>query len=289
MTKLFLDSDCEFTLEEAKKLNATLICMPYNIKGKEYIPYVDFKEYDPHEYFEILRGGVLPTTSALNPEDYIKYFEPEFKKGNDIFYIHFSTVMSGSFNSMRIALENLHEQYPERKFYEFDTKGITIMEYIVAREMAKLFNSGKSAEEVIAWGNENVDKFACYFFADDLKFFAKSGRVKGIAAVMGNLMGIRPILTMGTDGKMGSIGKVKGRVNAVAKLVDYVAELGTELDKYEIIIGHADNTSLVEALLKQLHERIGKDFKYIVVPVNPTAGAHCGPDTLGIAFRAIHR
>lgn len=289
MTKLFLDSDCEFTPEECKELNATLISMPYNIKGKEYVPFVDDEGYELHKYFEILRGGVIPTTSALNPEDYIRYFEPEFEKGNDVFYIHFSAAMSGSFNAMRIALENLKEKYPERKFYEFDTKGITILEYLIAREMAKLFNSGKSAEEVIAWGNENVDKFACYFFADDLKFFAKSGRVKGIAAVMGNLMGIRPILTMGQDGKMCSIGKVKGRVNAIAKLADYVKELGTEFDKYEIIIGHGDSTELTDALIEQLHARLGKDLKIRVVGINPTAGAHCGPNTLGVTFRSIHR
>lgn len=289
MTKLFLDSDCEFDLKEAQEYNATLICMPYDIKEKEIIPYVDFETFDPHAYYDMLRKGILPTTSALNPEDYIRYFEPEFAKGNDIFYIHFSTVMSGSFNAMRIALESLQEKYPERKFYEFDTKGITIEEYIIARQMAKMFNSGKTAEECIAWGNENVDKFACYFFADDLKFFAKSGRVKGIAAVMGNLMGIRPILTMGSDGKMTSIGKVKGRVNAINKLVDYVAELGEDLDKYEMIVGHADNIELAEALIKEIKTRIGENLNIIIRQVNPTAGAHCGPDTLGVAFHAIHR
>lgn len=289
MTRLFLDSDCEFTPEECKELNATLISMPYNIKGKEYIPYVDYKEFNSHEFFEILRGGVLPTTSALNPEDYIRYFEPEFKKGNDIFYIHFSAAMSGTFNAMRIALESLNEKYPERKFYEFDTKGITIMEYIVASNMAKMFNEGKTAEEVIAWGNENVDKFACYFFADDLKFFAKSGRVSGITAFMGNLIGIRPILTMNQEGKMVSVGKAKGRVNAIAKLVDYVQELGTELDKYEIVVASGDNDNLSNKLVKSLRERLGDKLKIKIFQINPTAGSHCGPDTLGVAFRAIHR
>lgn len=289
MIKLFIDSDGDFTLEQAKKWNATLICMPYQIKDKETIPYVDFKEFDYHAYYETLRKGVLPTTSALNPEDYIRYFEPEFKNGNDILYCHFSTAMSGSFNAMRLALNELKEKYPERKFYEIDTRGITIESYIITKKVAEMYNAGEKIEKILKWAETEVDKYACYFFADDLKFFAKSGRVSGIAGFMGGLIGIRPILTMGTDGKMGSCGKVKGRQNAILKLVDYVAELGEDIKNQTIVIGHADALYLVEELQKALEVRLGKGLKYDVVVVNPTAGAHCGPDTLGIAFYAKHR
>lgn len=289
MVKLFIDSDCDFTLEDAKNYNATMICMPFEMNGKETIPYVDWKEFDDHAYYDILRKGVLPTTSALNPENYISYFEPEFKKGNDIFYVHFSTVMSGSFNAMRLALEELKEKYPERKFYELDTKGITIEGHQVARWACELFKKGEPVEKILEKAKTEVDKFACYFFADDLKFFGKSGRVSGIAAFMGGLIGIRPILTMGSDGKMAACGKVKGRVNAMNKLVDMVQELGEDLENHVIYIGHADAPELVEQFKQTLTERLGKKIKMVVVPVNPTAGAHCGPDTLGVGFYAKHR
>ena len=289
MLKVFIDSDSDFTLEDAKKYNATLISMPYEIKGKEIKPYVDFEKFDGKTYYDTLRKGVLPTTSALNPEDYIGYFEPEFKAGNDIFYIHFSAAMSATFNSMRLALEELKKKYPERKFYEFDTKGITLEAYTIGREMLELLNAGKSVEEVLEWGNKEVDHYACYFFADDLKFFAKSGRVSGMAAFMGGIIGIRPILTMNSEGKMVAVGKVKGRRNAVAKLADIVQELGVDLDKHTIVIGHADAMHLVEEVEAELKARLGDKVKFDVVEVNPTAGAHCGPDTLGIAFYAKHR
>ena len=289
MVKLFIDSDCDFTLEDAKYYNATMICMPFEMKGEETVPYVDWKEFDDHAYYDILRKGVLPTTSALNPDNYIEYFEPEFKKGNDIFYCHFSAAMSGSFNAMRLALNELKEKYPERKFYEIDTKGITLESYIITKKVAEMFNAGEKIEKILKWAETEVDKYACYFFADDLKFFAKSGRVSGIAGFMGGLIGIRPILTMGVDGKMGSCGKVKGRVNAIKKLVDYVEELGVDVKNQVICIGHADAMYLVDELKAALEERFGKGLKYDVVPVNPTAGAHCGPDTLGIAFYAKHR
>lgn len=289
MVKVFIDSDSDFTLEQAKEYNATLISMPYEIKGKEVKPYIDFETFDAHKYYDTLRKGVIPTTSALNPEDYKAYFEPEFKAGNDIFYIHFSAAMSATFNSMRLALEDLQKKYPERKFYEFDTKGITLQAYIIATEMLKQLKAGKSVEEVLEWGNKEVDHYACYFFADDLKFFGKSGRVSGIAAFMGGIIGIRPILTMNSEGKMVPVGKVKGRRNAVTKLVDYVQELGVEPETHTLVIGHADAMHLVEEIQTELKNRFGNNLTFEVIPVNPTAGAHCGPDTLGIGFYAKHR
>ena len=290
MVKIFLDTDCDFTLEHVKKWGVTLISMPYEMKGIEYKPYKDYKTIDFHDYYDILRKGTIPTTSALNPEDYISYFEPEFEAGNDIFYIHFSAAMSASFNSMRLALEELKKKYPKRKFYEIDTKGITIEGYIVAKEAVRLVREeGKSPEEVVKWAEKEVDKYACYFFADDLKFFGKSGRVSGIAAFMGGIIGIRPILTMNSEGKMVPVGKVKGRRNAVMKLADYVQELGEDLENHTIVIGHADAMHLVEEIETELINRLGNKLKFDVIDVNPTAGAHCGPNTLGIAFYAKHR
>jgi len=190
---------------------------------------------------------------------------------------------------MRLALEDLKEKYPDRKLYEIDTKGITIESYIVTKAAVELFLAGKPVEEIIEWSKTEVDKYACYFFADDLKFFAKSGRVSGFAAFMGGIIGIKPILTMGSDGKMASIGKVKGRKNAIVELVNYVEKLGVDLDKHEIVLGHADAMYLVEELKAELIKRFGNNLKFDIVEVNPTAGAHCGPDTLGVAFYAKHR
>jgi len=106
---------------------------------------------------------------------------------------------------------------------------------------------------------------------------------------MGGIIGIRPILTMNSEGKMLPVGKVKGRRNAVMKLADYVQELGEDLENHTIVIGHADAMHLVEEIETELINRLGNKIKFDVIDVNPTAGAHCGPDTLGIAFYAKHR
>lgn len=291
MIKIFVDSDSDFTKEQCEKWGINLISMPYEFKGKEVKPYIDFEKFDAKKYYNELRKGIIPSTSALNPEDYIKYFEPVFANGDDIFYIHFSAQMSGTFNSMRLALDTLKEKYPNRKFYELDTLGITLCAYAIGKDVIEKVMAGEEVKDVIAWAEQARQHYATYFFADNLKFFGKSGRVSGMAAFMGGIIGIRPILTMNAEGKMVPVGKVKGRRNAVLKLCDYVEELGVDFNKHAIVFGHADAIHLVEECKEELVRRLGKKYKltFDVVEVNPTAGAHCGPDTLGVTFLAKHR
>ena len=289
MLVYFTDSDTDFTPVDAKKYGYKLISMPYIFNGVEVKPYVDFEEFDSKKYYDSLRKGTIPTTCAINVEIYKEYFEPEFQKGNDILYVHFSTAMSASFDAMKIAIDELKEKYPERKFYEIDTKGITICSYIVVREVGELIKAGKNIDEIMDWANKNVDKFATYFFADDLKFFRKSGRVSNFSGFMGNLVGVKPIIYMNDEGKMVSLTKVKGTKGAISKLVEYVDELQEDIYNHTIIIGHSDALKNAELLGAQLKEKYGEQLKIEYVVVNPTAGAHCGPDGVGVAFYAKHK
>jgi len=289
MYALFTDTDTDITPSMAQEYGYQLISMPYTVGDKTIYPYKDFDEFDAHAFYDSLREGNLPTTSALNAEEYKKYFEPILKKGDDILYIHFSKAMSGTFNSLNLALEDLKERYPDRTVYLFDTKGITILSLAFVVEVGKLYKQKRSIQEILAWCNREVDRFACYFFADNLKFFKKSGRVSGITASMGNLIGIKPIITMSEKGVMDSIGKERGRNKAVERLVQYVVELGDAVKDYTFIIGHADCIEIANQLLIELKEALGQDINPIIVDVNPTAGSHCGPDTVGVCFHAIHR
>lgn len=289
MYSLFVDTDSDMTPEICQKYGAHLIIMPYTINDKEVRPYVDFDKFDGHTYYETLRKGVLPTTSALPPQAYIDYFEPEFKKGNDILYVHFSSAMSGTFNSMRLALEELKEKYPERNLYTVDTLSITAGSYAVAIEVMDMYKAGKSIEEIQKWAEEEVEKFPIYFYADNLKFFAKSGRVSGFKAFMGGLVGIKPIIHVNSKGQMVSIDKGRGRQAALKKILDYVVKLQDHIEDHRVIIGHSDALPIAEELADMLQKEFGGRLKIEFVEVNPTIGGHCGPDGVGVAFHGIHR
>ena len=288
MLKIYTDSDTDITPAVAAEYGYTLISMPYSVDAKTTYPYVDFETFDAHAFYDMLRSGVLPTTSAISKEQYINYFQEDFKAGNEILYVHFSRAMTNTFDAMDQAVAELKAQYPAARFEEIDTKGITTISYAIVREVGDLLKAGKTLDEVLEWAKTEVDKFAMYFFADDLKFFRRSGRVSGLAATMGTLIGVRPLIHMSQAGKMESVGTVKGRPNAIKALVDKVAELGDQIEKHRICIGHTDAPEIAKEVGRQIEERFGKQ-NIIYVDVNPTAGSHCGPNGVGVCFHAKNR
>ena len=288
MLKIYTDTDTDITPAVAAEYGYTLISMPYSIDAKTTYPYVDFKEFDAHAFYDTLRGGVLPTTSAISKDQYMNYFIRDFAAGNEILYVHFSRAMTNTFDAMDQAIAQLKKQFPEARFEEIDTKGITTISYAIVREVGDMVKAGKTLDEILDWAKVEVDKFAMYFFADDLKFFRRSGRVSGLAATMGTLIGVRPLIHMSQAGKMESIGTVKGRPNAIKALVDKVAELGEDIEKHRICIGHTDAPEIAREVGRQIEERFGKQ-NIVYVDVNPTAGSHCGPNGVGVCFHAKNR
>ena len=289
MLVLFTDTDTDITPVQAKEFGYQLISMPYSIDGVTTYPYEDFDVFDAHAFYDQLRGGVLPNTSAISTQRYKDYFEPHFQAGNDILYVHFSRNMTATFDNMDIAVKELLEKYPDRKFYEIDTMGITLCSLLPVLEIGDMYKAGKTAEEMLEWAKTEINKVGCYFFADDLKFFKHSGRVSGIAGTMGTLLGIRPIIYMNEEGKMVSVGKEKGRFKAMERIVSYVDALGEDVKDHRVLIGHADCREIADEIEKMLKERYGDDLRTQIVDVNPTAGSHCGPNTVGVCFHAKRR
>ena len=288
MLKIFTDTDTDLTPAEAAHFGYQLISMPYSIDAKTTYPYVDFETFDAHAFYDVLRGGVLPTTSAISKEQYIQYFQEDFAAGNEILYVHFSRAMTTTFDAMDQAVAELKARYPGVRFEEIDTKGITTISYAIVREVGDLVKAGKTLDQVLEWARTEVDKFAMYFFADDLKFFRRSGRVSGLAATMGTLIGVRPLIHMSQEGKMVSVGTAKGRAKALDYLVDKVGELGDDIAAHRICIGHSDAPEIAHEVGRMIEEKYGPQ-NIVYVDVNPTAGSHCGPNGVGVCFHAKHR
>ena len=286
---LFTDTDTDITPEIAREYGYHIISMPYCLDGKTIYPYEDFEVFDAKPFYDMLRGGTLTTTSSISEEKYKAYFEPVLAAGQDILYLHFSRALSATFEIMDRVLPELREKYPERKIQVFDLKSATTLSLLMIHEAGAMYKDGKSAEEILAWAEKEVDHFAMYMFVDDLKFFKRSGRVSGLAATMGTMLGIRPMIHISPEGKLVNIGKIKGRTKALEQLVNYVEELGDDLENHRMIIGNSDAGDMVDDLLAMLRERFGDKIQIDISMVNPTLGSHCGPNGIGIAFHAIHR
>lgn len=284
MLTLYTDTDTDLTPEIAAEYGYKLISMPFTSDGKTVYPYEDSPDFDTHAFYDTLRDGALPTTSAISEARYIQYFEPEFAAGNDILYVHFSRAMTATFDAMDKAVESLKEKYPGRKFYAIDTMGITILSFNICLEVGDLYKAGKTAEEIVAWAEKEVMHFGTYFIADDLKFFRRSGRVSGLKATMGTLLGVRPLIYMNNEGKMVSLGSVRGRRKALETLADLIEQRGEDVESHRVVIGNTDSPELVAELREILAERYGDKLRVVEIVTNPTAGSHCGPNAVGLCF-----
>ena len=288
MSVFFTDTDCELWYTDAEKYNINIIGMPYTLDGVEKF-YDMGKNTDFKAMYDRMREGAMPITSALNPQDYIEYFEPVLKSGQDILYVHFSDKLSGTFNYLALALNELKEKYPERKVTLFNTKSICVGAGFQALEAGKLHAEGKSDEEIIAFLRDFSPNVATKFVVDSLSHLKRGGRVGVATAIVGGLLNIKPLLKITDEGTIEKYATAKGMKKAVLALVEDCAENARELDKYPLYVIDADNEAMGEFAVKALKEKLGEKVNIVRYPIGPVIGAHCGPGTVGFVYFADKR
>ena len=286
MSVLLIDADGELWYTRQEELGVKCIQMPYSYCGKEY--YYDLgKNTDFDAFYKAVRGGEVPKTMALNPQEYVDIIEPIFAEGEDVLYVSFSHKMSGTFDHLHTALEQLKEKYPDRKCTVFDTKSISLGAGIQMEYAAELKNNGASDEEIIAALTEFTDRVAVYFVVDDLMHLKRGGRLSGIAAFAGTLLGLKPILTLDENGKLGVLTKKAGKRTALKLIADNVVNQLTGTD-YSVYVVDADSKDDGDWLAEQIRAK-RPEAKIVRQIVGPVIGAHCGPGTIGVIFIADKR
>ncbi len=286
MSVLLCDSNCELWYTRVKELGLDYISMPYCYGGGEY-GYDLGENTDFKKFYDAVRGGTVPKTMALNPENYKEILTPYFKAGEDVLYISFSHAMSGTFAQLDAALKELKKEFPERKCTVFNTNSICLGAGIQVEAAAELKQKGASDEEIIAFLKEFTNRVAVYFVVDDLMHLKRGGRLSAGAAVAGTLLSIKPMLTVNEEGGLNVIEKVTGRKKAVRALADKVIKglTGTEYSVYILDADCKEDGDKLAELIKA--ER--SDAKIVRQTVGPVIGTHCGPGTLGVIFIADER
>lgn len=287
MSVFFCDSNCELWFTKVDELGIKVIGMPYNIDDEER-DYDMGRETDFEDFFTRVKNGSMPKTSALNKQNYIDYFEPVLASGQDIIYVHFSSNLSGTFDFMNSAIEELKEKYPERTIKTVDTYAISMSAGLIVYEAAKRWKAGASDDEIITWVEENRQKFTEYFMVEDLNHLKRGGRLSGTAAFFGTLLNVKPILKVSSDGKIVKDGTAKGNRKSIAYMIDKMKEIGENIADYPIVIIDAISHENAE-LLKQEILKFIPDADIWHQPIGPTIGTHCGPGTVGVVFHAKQR
>lgn len=282
MSVFFTDTDCEMWFSDAESLGMNVIGMPYTINGQESV-YDYGKNTDIDAFYNEMSQGKVATTAALNVQDYIEYFEPVFAAGEDILYVHFSSQLSCTFDSMKKAVDLLLEKYPGRKFTSFDTLNISVGAGIQAIEACKLHNAGASDEEVIEFLKDFRDRIAIYFYVDSLHYLRRGGRVSAVSNFMGSLLNLKPILTVTSEGKLEKLTVMKGKKKATDFLFEKFKKEYLNDDRYEVYVLDASNKEVADELAERIRIS-GKNVRIRRLPVGPVIGAHSGPGTVGCIF-----
>lgn len=287
MYQLFCDSNCELWYTTVKELGLNVIRMPYTLAGQEYF-YDMGEKTDLTAFFDAMKGGEVPKTSALNEEIYIEYFEPVLKKGEDIFYVTFSHAMSKTFDAMDRAIKTLKEKYPDREIRSVDTRSISMGCGFVVYYAALRYKEGATMDELEAYVKELSSHTATYFAVEDLTYLYRGGRVSGVSKVFGNLLNIKPVLHFDDEGRIVNIAKEKGFRRALSSMLGYMKAKGQDVDKYKIIVIHADYKEVAERFVESIKaEYPAADV--VLQYVGPVIGAHCGPGTVGLIFHCSER
>ena len=242
------------------------------------------------EFYDKMRKGSMPTTSQVNPEEAKEKFLEVLEKGHDIVHIAFSSGLSGSCNSTRIAAAEIMEEHPEYKVCVVDSLCASLGQGLLVHKAVQLKKQGKGMEEILDWLENNKLHLCHVFTVDDLNHLYRGGRVSRTAAFLGTLANIKPMLHVDNEGRLIPLSKVRGRKKSINTLVSMMEErIGSYREENdEIFISHGDCLEDAEYLKKLIEEKFGIQ-SFLIDYVGPTIGAHSGPGTLALFFMGEKR
>jgi len=232
------------------------------------------------EFYDKMRDGAMPTTSQVNPEQARALFEPYAKEGKDIVHLAFSSGLSGSCQSAMIAAADVMEDYPECRIVVVDTLLAAMGQGLLVHRAVQMKENGASMDEVAAWCKENSPYIASYVTVDDLFHLYRGGRVSKSSAVLGSMIGIKPLIRMNEEGKLEVIGKARGRKKSIQTIIEKLMERIRE-DETTVFISHGDCPEEAE----QIRQKLVQDYgikETMVSLIGPVVASHTGVGVLAV-------
>ena len=285
---ILTDSSADLGADMVAQLDIQVLPLSFTIQGVTYHNYPDNHEMDPAVFYSMLRKGELATTSAVNVAQYTEALEPLLQAGKDVLVLAFSSGLSATYNSSRIAVEELSEKYPDRKLYTVDTLCASLGQGLLVYLAAKEREQGKSIEEVRDWVEAHKLNLCHQFTVDDLHFLKRGGRISATTAVLGSMLQIKPVLHVDDEGHLINIAKARGRAASLKALVDKMEITAIDPKDQIVFISHGDCLADAEMVAQMVKDRMGVQQVYINY-VGPVIGAHSGPGTLALFYVGTER
>lgn len=286
--KIVTDSTSDLTQELVERTGVTVIPMNFTIGDDSFFDYPDKREISSHDFYTRLSAGESSTTNQISLATFTDTFEPMLKDGFDVLYLGFSSGLSGTYNNSVIAAKDLASRYPERKIYAVDTLAASMGEGLLVWHAAQLQKEGKTIDEVKEWMEQNRLRLHHWFTVDDLNHLKRGGRISGASALVGTMLGIKPVMHVDNDGHLILISKIRGRKQSLDELVAHMKRTAVEPEKQMIFIASADSEESSEYVKKQVASKLGAR-QFSLGSIGPVIGAHSGPGTLALFYLGTDR
>jgi len=279
------DSATDLTKEMSDALGLQTIQLEVILDGAEPTPN---DCVDPKTFYADLRAKKGATTSAVSIDRFLAKFKELLKEDVDLLYLGFSSGLSGTYNAGAVALRELSEKYPDRKLYAVDTLCASMGQGLLVYYAAKMKEKGADIDTVRDYVENNKLKLCHWFTVDDLFFLKRGGRVSAATAVVGTMLGIKPVMHVDNAGKLIKVTTARGRKASIDALFDRMKETILPEGNEAIFISHGDCDEDAKYLADRVRNELG--FQHIEINfVGPVIGAHSGPGTLALFFLGNER
>ena len=275
MIRIIVDSSSDYTMEEIKEKNLTLIPLTVHIDGTSYI---EGENLERNEFYELLKTcQEFPKTSQPSPEAFLKVFEDAKAAGDDVICILLSSALSGTCQSAHLA-KNMVEY---DRIHIIDSLSATAGTELMADYALKLVNEGYSAAEIVTKVEAMKSRVRIFAALDTLEYLYKGGRLSKTSAAIGTLARLKPIITLNPEGKIDVVGKAIGKQKAISGIIEQCQKFECD-PSFPIHLIYSYDTENCEKLEAKL-------LKNDIFAQNRTAigaiiGAHIGPGAFGVVY-----
>ena len=255
----------------------------YTINGQQIVYNGDIESFDSHAHYELLRAGELIQTSLANTQQFMDHFRPVLEAGLDVVYIGMSSGISGTYQAASIAAEELMEQFPDRRVRTVDSLGAGFGPGLLTILASEMRDEGKTADETADFLDRKKMDLCEFFTVDDLMFLRRTGRLSTTGALVGTMLGIKPILRGDEEGHIVVFQKCRGRKKAVDTIAQLYQQRVVNAEQQIVAISHGDCLEEAQALAEKVCA-IAKPKELLFCPHEPVTGSHVGPGMLALFF-----
>ena len=285
---ILTDSSADLDQRMVADLGLDILPLSFLLEEKSYHDYPDGREMNPRDFYQKVRDGAMPTTNAVNVSQATEFMEPHLKAGEDVLFLAFSSGLSSTYNSIKIAGEELAEKYPDQKIYVVDTLAASLGQGLLVWHAVQHKKAGESIEQVRDWVEENKLHLCHWFTVNDLMHLKRGGRVSAATALVGTMLSIKPVLHMDNEGHLINMSKARGRRASLDALAAKVGELGIDPANQTMFVSHSDCIDDARYVADRVKEKYGTQnfyFNYI----GPVIGSHTGVGCVALFFLGKER